>query len=85
MLLFTYVQLVAKPVYASTKVQDSRTIAIVFDNSGSMYDSFIECANKYPNVYAYKYFGKKVKFKKFKISMSSISLDTEYIICVYYF
>ena len=34
--------------------------------SGSMYDSFIECADKYPNVYAYKYFGKKVKFKKFK-------------------
>ena len=33
---------------------------------GSMYDSFIECADKYPNVYAYKYFGKKVKFKKFK-------------------
>ena len=23
--------------------------------SGSMYDSFIECADKYPNVYAYKY------------------------------
>ena len=34
--------------------------------NGSMYDSFIECANKYPNVYAYKYFGRKVKFKKFK-------------------
>ena len=34
--------------------------------NGSMYDSFIACANKYPNVYAYKYFGRKVKFKKFK-------------------
>ena len=33
---------------------------------GSIYDSFIKCANKYPNIYAYKYFGKKVKFKTFK-------------------
>ena len=33
---------------------------------GSIYDCFIECANKYPNLYAYKYFGTKVKFKEFK-------------------
>jgi len=33
---------------------------------GSMYDCFIECVNKHPNEYAYKYFGKKIKYKKFK-------------------
>ena len=38
---------------------------------GSMYDCFIKCANKYPNQYAYKYFGKKVKYKKFKKQIDS--------------
>jgi long-chain acyl-CoA synthetase len=33
---------------------------------GSIYDSFVECADKYPSLYAYRYFGTKVKFKNFK-------------------
>ena len=36
-LLLTCVFAVNQPVYAATKATESRTIAIVFDNSGSMY------------------------------------------------
>lgn len=38
-LLFTYVLIVTPTVYASSKADESRAIAIVFDNSGSMYDA----------------------------------------------
>ena len=37
LLLFSYVFTAASTVYASKKAEDSRAIAIVFDNSGSMY------------------------------------------------
>ena len=32
---------------------------------GSMIDALMEVANKYPEYYAYEYFGKKVTFRQF--------------------
>ena len=40
--------------------------------NGSMYDSFIECADKYPNVYAYKYFGGDKLKKLFFLYLNNV-------------
>ena len=62
-LKFFNINKTSKPWY---KLYDTEVTPTINYPNGSIYDSFIECADKYPNIYAYKYFGKKVKFKNFK-------------------